>query len=128
MDRSSHPDAAREHDSQRTRVPAPLTEAGYLILLSLAPGPAHGYRIMQVINDVFRTDMRIGPGTLYRTLQRLTNDGLIVETDAPDDVDTDERRKAYRLTPSGNRSAVEEMRRLDALVKLARVQLAEGER
>jgi DNA-binding PadR family transcriptional regulator len=101
---------------------ADLTQAGYLILLSLASGPAHGYRIMQMINSVFRTDLKIGPGTLYRTLQRLSSAGLIedIETDSGDG----ERRRAYRLTGPGAAAARDEMRRLDLLVRLAKVQLS----
>jgi DNA-binding PadR family transcriptional regulator len=102
----------------------PLTEAGYLILLTLAGGATHGYRIMQVINDVFRTDLRIGPGTLYRTLQRLTADGFIEAAEAADDADGDaERRRAYRLTARGLIAARGEMRRLEMLVRLAKAQL-----
>jgi DNA-binding PadR family transcriptional regulator len=102
-----------------------ITEAGYLILLSLAGGAAHGYRIMQVINDVFRTELRMGPGTLYRTLQRLTADGLIEEAlDAGGEEDGDvERRRAYRLTERGLATARKEMRRLEVLVRLAKAQL-----
>jgi DNA-binding PadR family transcriptional regulator len=107
------------------QVDAPaLTEAGYLILLSLAGGATHGYRIMQVINDVFRTELKIGPGTLYRTLQRLTTDGLIEEVEASGDEDADaERRRAYRLSPRGLTAARAEMRRLDVLVRLGKAQL-----
>jgi DNA-binding PadR family transcriptional regulator len=102
----------------------PLTEAGYLILLSLAGGATHGYRIMQVINDVFRTDLRMGPGTLYRTLQRLMTDGLIEEVEASGEDDADaERRRAYRLSGRGLAAARGEMRRLEVLVRLAKAQL-----
>jgi len=102
----------------------PLTEAGYLILLTLAGGATHGYRIMQVINDDFRTDLRIGPGTLYRTLQRLTADGLIEALEAVVDEEGDaERRRAYRLTARGLTAALGEMRRLQVLVRLAKTQL-----
>jgi len=101
-----------------------LTEAGYLILLSLAGGATHGYRIMQMINDVFRTDLRIGPGTLYRTLQRLAADGLIEEVEAAGDEDGDpERRRAYRMTRRGLEATRDEMRRLEVLVRLAKAQL-----
>jgi len=101
-----------------------LTEAGYLILLSLAGGSTHGYRIMQVINDVFRTELRIGPGTLYRTLQRLAADGLIEEVEVTGDEDGDpERRRAYRITRRGLEAARDEMGRLDVLVRLAKAQL-----
>jgi DNA-binding PadR family transcriptional regulator len=104
-----------------------LTEAGYLILLSLAGGATHGYRIMQVINDVFRTELRMGPGTLYRTLQRLTADGLIEEVEAASDEDGDaERRRAYRMTSLGLDAARDEMRRLEVLVRLAKAQLPGG--
>jgi DNA-binding PadR family transcriptional regulator len=105
----------------------PLTEAGYLILLALAGGATHGYRIMQVINDVFRTDLRIGPGTLYRTLQRLTADGLIEAVEAAGGEDGDaERRRDYRLTARGLMAARGEMRRLEVLVRLAKAQLKGG--
>lgn len=101
-----------------------LTEAGYLILLSLSGGPAHGYRIMQVINDIFRGDTRVGPGTLYRTLQRLAGDRLIEEIDAKGEEDGDaERRRAYQLTGLGLDAARDEMRRLEVLVRLGKAQL-----
>ena len=101
-----------------------LTEAGYLILLSLSNGPAHGYRIMQVINDIFRSDLRLGPGTLYRTLQRLLADGLIEEVeDKGEDGADPERRRAYQLTGAGLDAAGDEVRRLDALVRLGKAQL-----
>lgn len=104
-----------------------LTEAGYLILLSLSGGPAHGYRIMQVINDIFRSQLRIGPGTLYRTLQRLAGDGLIEEVEASGDEDGDlERRRAYQLTGLGLDAARDEMRRLEILVRLGKAQLQAG--
>ncbi len=101
-----------------------LTEAGYLILLSLSNGPLHGYRVMQVINDVFSSDLRMGPGTLYRTLQRLAADGLIEEVEAKGEEGADpERRRAYQLTGAGLEAAGEEMRRLEALVRLGKAQL-----
>jgi DNA-binding PadR family transcriptional regulator len=101
-----------------------LTEAGYLILLTLSHGPLHGYRIMQVINDVFRSDLRMGPGTLYRTLQRLAADGLIEEVEARGEEGADpERRRAYLLTSTGIEAAGDEVRRLDGLVRLGKAQL-----
>lgn len=100
-----------------------LTEPAYIILVALASRPAHGYRIMQIINDVFRTGLKVGPGTLYRTLQRLTSAGLITEVEAVGD-DEDERRRAYRITAAGLESVKTEVRRLDVLVRLAKAQLA----
>lgn len=98
-----------------------LTEPGYIILVALLARPAHGYRIMQMINDVFRTGLRLGPGTLYRTLQRLTAAGLIDEVEAVDDSE-DERRRAYCLTAKGREAVQAEVKRLDMLVKLAKAQ------
>lgn len=100
-----------------------MTEPAYIILVALVSRPAHGYRIMQIINDVFRTGFRVGPGTLYRTLQRLTAAGLIDEVEAVGESE-DERRRAYRLTARGRLAVQTEVHRLDALVRLARAQLA----
>jgi DNA-binding PadR family transcriptional regulator len=102
-----------------------LTPAEFLIMVSLSPEPAHGYRIMQLINDVFRTDTRIGPGTLYRALQRLSSNALIEEADDALGEDEDERRKLYRLTSTGSAVAHAELQRIEALARLARTQLGE---
>jgi DNA-binding PadR family transcriptional regulator len=105
--------------------PAPaLTPAEFLIILSLSQDPAHGYRIMQLINDVFRTDTRIGPGTLYRALQRLASHGLIEEAGDALGENEDERRKLYRLTDLGQAIARKELQRLETLTRLARARLA----
>ena len=104
--------------------PAPaLTPAEFLIILSLSPDPAHGYRIMQLINDVFRTDTRIGPGTLYRALQRLASNRLIEEAGDALGEHEDERRKLYRLTDLGQEVARKELQRLETLTRLARARL-----
>ena len=102
-----------------------LTPAEFLIMLSLTTEPAHGYRIMQVVNDVFRTDTRLGPGTLYRALQRLAANALIQEAGDALGADEDERRKLYRLTPAGHAVARLELQRLETLTRLARAQLAD---
>jgi DNA-binding PadR family transcriptional regulator len=69
------------------------SEAGILILMSLATGPKHGYAMMSDIKAFAAT--RLGPGTLYTALARLDEDGLI----AP--MASDDRRRPYRITPSG---------------------------
>ena len=101
----------------------PLTRSEFLILLALAAEPAHGYRIMQIINDVFAADTRIGPGTLYRALQRLLGSACIAEDMAEGEAVDDERRRPYRLTPFGLDVARREMNRLDTLTRLARARL-----
>lgn len=106
------------HDSD-----APLTEAGFLILLALAEGPMHGYRIMRTINSAFRTGFRMGPGTLYRTLQLQTKLGLIAEIDDGEPDPDDSRRRSYALTPRGRALARREMERLRTLHALAKARI-----
>lgn len=100
----------------------PLTEAGFLILLALAEQPLHGYLIMQTINTVFRTGFRIGPGTLYRTLQLQCKAGLIKEVVGNEDTD-DNRRRYYAITPRGRSVSRKELQRLHVLCKLAKVRI-----
>ena len=111
-------------DNDAPKATPALTPAEFLIMLSLSPEPAYGYRIMQLINDVFRTDTRIGPGTLYRALQRLSSNALIEEAGDALGEDEDERRKLYRLTKVGHDVARKELHRLETLTRLARARLA----
>lgn len=99
----------------------PLPSAVFHILVSLAEADRHGYAIIQDV--AARTDgkVRLGPGTLYRSIQRMLEQDLIAETEtrpAPDA--DDERRRYYRITPLGRQVARAEAERLSALVKLAR--------
>lgn len=99
----------------------PLTPAVFHILLSLADSERHGYGIMQEIAE--RTDraVRIGPGTLYRSIKQMMADGLIEESGLrPDPEIDDERRRYYRLTERGRRAASVEAQRLAELVHTAR--------
>ena len=98
----------------------PLPLATFHILLALAEDDRHGYGIIQDV--AARTDgrLKLSPGTLYRSIQRMLEDGLLVEVrerPAPDD---DERRRYYRITPLGTAVARAEAARLSGLVKLAR--------
>lgn len=98
-----------------------MTEAFFHILLAVAEEDRHGYAIIQEV--LARTDggVRLSPGTLYRSIQKMLDDDLIVEIHerpAPD-MD-DERRRYYRITPNGRALARAETRRLQDLVKLAR--------
>lgn len=97
----------------------PLTPAVLHILLSLADGSRHGLGIVQDVEDATDGRVRLGPGTLYGTLKRLVDSGLIVESrDRPDD--DDPRRRYYRLTPLGRRAAELESERLEAILAIAR--------
>jgi DNA-binding PadR family transcriptional regulator len=99
----------------------PLTPAMFHILLALADKERHGYEIMREVDERTEGKMRVGPGTLYGSIKRMLNDGLIEELDErPDPELDDERRRYYRLSDFGRRVAIAEAERLDKLVKSAR--------
>ena len=99
----------------------PLPEAAFHILIALADEDRHGYAIIQEV--AARTDgtLKLSAATLYRSIQRMLEQGLIVEThERPAPEDDDERRSYYRITPFGTAVARAEARRLTQLIKLAR--------
>jgi len=100
---------------------AVLTPAVFHILLALSDGHSHGYGIMQDIEAFTGGEIRLGPGTLYRSIQRMLVDGLIEELEiALHDESDDDRRRHYRLTKKGLEIARREARRLADLVDVAR--------
>src|SRR5262245_15801735 len=99
----------------------PLTPAIAHILLALADAERHGYAIMQEIDRITDGAVRMGPGTLYGTIKRMTASGLIEEADErPDPEMDDERRRYYRGTPLGRAVLAAETERMAALVGAAR--------
>jgi DNA-binding PadR family transcriptional regulator len=99
----------------------PLSPAVFHILLALSGGERHGYAIMREASELSGGALKLGPGTLYRSIKSLLADGLIVETDErPDPALDDERRRYYRLTEFGERVAHAESERLARLVDVAR--------
>jgi len=99
----------------------PLPTATFHILLALADEDRHGYAIIQDV--AARTDgaLRLSPGTLYRSIQRMLDQGLLQEThDRPAPEFDDERRRYYRITTLGTAVARAEARRLTQLVRMAR--------
>jgi DNA-binding PadR family transcriptional regulator len=109
------PAAAPEADA-----PVFLTPAVFQVLLALADGPSHGYGIMQEVDEFTAGSTRLGPGTLYRSIQRMVVDELIEELDiAAHDEHDDDRRRYYRLTPKGLAAARSEAQRLAVLVQAA---------
>jgi len=99
----------------------PLPPASFHILLALADAELHGYAIIQEVAARTGGEVRLGAGTLYRTIQRLLEQGLILETqDRPAPELDDERRRYYRITPFGTAVARAETARLERLLKLAR--------
>lgn len=100
--------------------PFKVTPAVFHVLLSLAQGEAHGYAIMSDVDERTRGRVKIGPGSLYFTLDRLSEADLIEGTDGPADAD-DERRRYYRLTPYGRSVLVSELELMSEIVESARV-------
>jgi DNA-binding PadR family transcriptional regulator len=99
----------------------PLPAATFHILMALADGDRHGYGIIQDVAASTDGALRLSAGTLYRSIQRMLEQGLIVETrDRPAPELDDERRRYYRITPFGTAAARAEVRRLTDLVRLAR--------
>ena len=97
-----------------------LTPAIFHILFALADGERHGYAIMQAVVQDTGGTMRLGPGTLYRSIRVMLAHKMIAETDErPDPALDDERRRYYRLTDFGQRVVQAEIERLNRLVQLA---------
>jgi len=99
----------------------PLPPATFHILLALADEDRHGYAVIQDVAE--RTDgaLKLSAGTLYRSIQRMLEQGLIVETrERPAPEEDDERRRYYRITTLGTTVAKAEARRLTQLVRMAR--------
>jgi DNA-binding PadR family transcriptional regulator len=99
----------------------PLHRDTFHILVSLADRDRHGYSVMKDVLE--RTDgaLRLSPSSLYASIRRLLEQGLIVElAERPDPEHDDERRRYYRLTQLGSAVATAEARRLERLVLDAR--------
>jgi DNA-binding PadR family transcriptional regulator len=99
----------------------PLPPVTFHILLALAEEDRHGYAIIQDVAARTSGGLKLSAGTLYRSIQRMLEQGLIVETrDRPAPEEDDERRRYYRITKFGVEVARAEARRLSQLVKFAR--------
>lgn len=99
----------------------PLTPNTFEILLTLVEEEAHGYAIMQRVEERTGGRVQLLPGTMYRAFQRLEETGLIEEADERPDPEVDDRRRRYyRLTDLGRRVAEAEAERLAASVRAAR--------
>ena len=113
--------SSRRQASEEPDLDVAVTPAIFQILLALVPGKAHGYGIMQDVARLSDGETRLGPGTLYRSIQRMLVDGLIQELAiALHDETDDDRRRYYRLTPKGLAVAKREALRLTRLAEVAR--------
>jgi len=99
----------------------PLPSATFHILLAVAEEDRHGYAIIQDVAVRTEGVLKLSAGTLYRSIQRMLEQGLLVETrERPAPEEDDERRRYYRITPLGTAVAKAEARRLTQLVRMAR--------
>jgi DNA-binding PadR family transcriptional regulator len=99
----------------------PLQTAVFHILVALADRDRHGYSIMQDVSTRTGGKVRLSAGTLYSSIHRMLEQGLIEELrESPDPDSTDERRRYYRLTRWGRSVAMAEARRLSEMLSQAR--------
>jgi DNA-binding PadR family transcriptional regulator len=99
----------------------PLPPATFHILLAVADEDRHGYAIFQDVAARTGGELKLSAGTLYRSVQRMLEQGLIVEPRTrPEPELDDERRRYYRITVFGRAVAEAEARRLSQLLKMAR--------
>jgi DNA-binding PadR family transcriptional regulator len=96
-----------------------LTPAMHHILLSLLRGELHGYAIMQEIEKLSDGAMRLGPGTLYTSIRKLLEAGMIEESAHRQVEGDDERRRYYRIAAAGRAAVAAETQRLAQLVRFA---------
>ena len=101
----------------------PLPPATFHILMAVAQDDRHGYGIIQDVVERTGGELKLSAGTLYRSIQRMLEQGLISETDhRPAPEFDDERRRYYRITAFGTAVARAETRRMAQLVRMARTQ------
>lgn len=93
----------------------PLPPATFFVLFALAGGDKHGYAIMKETRSLSDDRVRMGPATLYTTIQRLLGCGWIEEIDDP--LQDDSRRRCYRLTSNGRSVFRAELERMEAVVR-----------
>ena len=118
MVRTGIPDPVREL--------LPLTPAVFYILFALGEGEKHGYAIMKEVESVSSGQFTMGPGTLYSSIQRLLELGLIEETSTPSY--SERRRRCYRLSRLDRKAFEAELNRMESLVRSAqRRKLAQRE-
>src|SRR6185503_11351219 len=99
---------------------SPLPAAAFQILMSLADVDLHGYEIMRRVEEQTDGRTRLGPGTLYSSIQALLEAGFIAEVTPTTRTVSDERRRYYRLTAEGRRVCRAEAEKLADVLRVAR--------
>ncbi len=100
--------------------PIRITPAFFFLLLTLTEGSRHGHVMAQEVEERSGGSVKLGPGSLYWSLGRLSDVGLIDEVEPPED-ETDERRRYYGLTPFGREVLAREAATLERIVEYARL-------
>ena len=106
----------RQNASKEPEALLPLSPVVFFVLFALADGEKHGYLIMQQVTVLSDHKLRMGPATLYTTIQRLVDQLLVEETTK----DAEDRRRYYRLTRFGQALLTAELDRQAAVLRLAR--------
>ena len=113
--------------AKKNTTQAPLTPAVLHILLALSTGERHGYGIMKQVQADSQGKAKMGPGTLYGSMGRMTEAGLVRESDKRVDPEMDdERRIYYELTGAGRVALGAELKRYRGVVAVAEGRLAHG--
>lgn len=95
----------------------PLNPRVFALLLALLEGPAHGYRLKQAVEEHSEGTVTIDPGSLYRMIAKLVDQGFVEEgAPPPDEIGEDSRRRYYAVTALGRRLAAAEASRLRSLL------------
>lgn len=103
----------------------PLSEAVFFILVSLLPGPKHGYAIMKDVQALSDSRVNLSTGTLYGALKRLLEGGWVERVEDEQD-ETGRERKAYALTQLGKGILEAETARMQNLVAITQQRSSEG--
>jgi DNA-binding PadR family transcriptional regulator len=99
----------------------PLPAAAFQIMLALSAGELHGYAIMRAVEEQTGGRLRLGPGTLYGSIQALLEGKVIEEVEkSPDTEERQERRRYYRLTVAGRKLARSEAEKMADVLRVAR--------
>src|ERR1700735_1668193 len=99
----------------------PLPAVAFQIMLALSAGELHGYAIMRQVEEQTGGRLRLGPGTLYGSIQALLEGKLIEDVDRPENIEVhSERRRYYRLTIAGRKMARSEAEKLADGLRVAR--------
>ena len=100
---------------------SPLTPAVFHILLVLSQRELHGYAIMKQVEADSDGRVKMGAGTLYGSLKRMLDSGLVIESDNRIDPEMDDARRIYyKITAAGETVLADELHRYERLVSRAR--------